>query len=140
MEQVIVANWPEDIAVVTNITGTSGMVTGLVPGQPHTWYVSGVDAAGNASPLMFAYIVATNPVPVAPRLTALAPTTPGGFQITASEGGSVLQTVLIQATTDLADPNSWVQIGSVLPSANPFNFTDTNAAQYPKRFYRIVAP
>jgi hypothetical protein len=25
-------------------------------------------------------------------------------------------------------------------AANPFTFTDTNAAQYPARFYRIVAP
>jgi hypothetical protein len=51
-----------------------------------------------------------------------------------------LQTVLIQASTNPADPNSWLQIGSVLPSSNPFTFTDTNAWQYPMRFYRIAAP
>jgi len=36
------------------------------------------------------------------------------FQFTVSEGGSVLQTVLIQATTNPTDPNSWCKIGSVL--------------------------
>ena len=73
-------------------------------------------------------------------LSSAAPSASGGFQFTVSEGGNRLQTVLIQATTNLADPNSWVQIGSLLPTTNPFNFTDTNAAQYPMRFYRIVAP
>jgi len=140
MERVLVAGWPADTAVVTNITGANGMVTGLTPGQSHTWFVSGVDAYGNASPFLSAYVLATNPVPVSPSLTGVAPSTNGGFQITASEGGSVLQTVLIQAATDLADPNSWVQIGSILPASNPFTFTDTNTAPYPTRFYRILAP
>jgi len=140
MERIMVAGWPTDIAVVTNVTGTNGTVTGLTPGQSHMWFVSGVDAGGNASPLLSAYVVATNPVPVSPSLTGVAAPANGGFQITVSEGGSVLQTVLIQATTDLADPNSWVQIGSILPGSNPFTFTDTNAAAYPMRFYRILAP
>jgi hypothetical protein len=140
MERVLVAGWPTDTAVVTNIPGTNGMVTGLAPGQSHTWFVSGVDAYGNASPFLSASVLATNPVPVSPSLAGVAPSTNGGFQITASEGGSVLQTVLIQAATDLADPNSWVQIGSILPGSNPFTFTDTNTAPYPMRFYRILAP
>jgi hypothetical protein len=67
-------------------------------------------------------------------------TVSGGFQFTISEGGSVLQTVLIEASTNPADPNSWGQIGSVLPTSNPFTFIDTNASQYPARFYRILAP
>jgi Kelch motif len=129
-----------NIPTVANITGTSGTITGLTPGRSHIWFVSGVDAAGNASPLSFVYVVVTNPVPVPPRLSSVAPSASGGFQITASEGGSGLQTVLIQAATNPADPNSWVQIGSLLPTANPFTFTDSNAAQYPMRFYRIVAP
>jgi hypothetical protein len=47
---------------------------------------------------------------------------------------------LIQATTNAADPSSWVQIGSLLPATNPFTFTDTNASLFPKRFYRAVSP
>jgi hypothetical protein len=31
-----------------------------------------------------------------------------------------------------------MQIGSVLPTANPFTFTDTNAALFPERFYRAL--
>ena len=71
---------------------------------------------------------------------ATPPGTGGGFQFTVSEGGSVPHTVLIQATTTPADPNSWVQIGSVLPTSNQFTFTDPDAARYPARFYRVLAP
>jgi hypothetical protein len=48
--------------------------------------------------------------------------------------------VCIQATTNSADASSWMQIAFLLPTANPFTFTDTNAAQYQTRFYRILAP
>jgi len=101
--------------------------------------VSGVDAAGNSSPLTYVYVVVTNPVPVPPVLSSATLSPNGSFQFTVSEG-SIRQTVIIQATTTPVDPNSWVQISSVLPTSNPFTFTDPNAAQYPMRFYRLVAP
>src|SRR5260370_1156237 len=123
---------------VTGITGTSMRITGQTPGTQHYYFLYAHDAAGNTSP---ADILAVyNPVPAPATLASVTPTDGGGFQFTASEGGYVLQTVLIQATTNPADPNAWVQIGSLLPTTNPFTFTDTNAAQYPMRFYRIVAP
>ena len=64
----------------------------------------------------------------------------GNFQFNITPGGSGLQTLLIQATTNCGDPNGWTTIGSVFPTNNPFTFTDTNAAQFPSRYYRIVAP
>jgi len=123
----------------SNFTSTTATITGLTPGTYEEWTVRGYDAGGNVSGLA-AGVFAVNPVPSATQLSSVAPSAGGGFQITASEGGSTLQTVLIQATTNLADPNSWVQIGSLLPTTNPFTFTDTDAAQYPMRFYRVVAP
>jgi hypothetical protein len=106
------------------------------------WSVQAFDAQGYGSPGVYNILLVTNPVPAAPHLSA-APASasqPGGFQFSAAEGGAVMQTLLIQATTNPADPNAWVQIGTLLPAANPFTFTDTNAAQYPLRFYRVVAP
>ncbi len=140
MERNVSVSPAINVPTVTNIKGTNGTIAGLTPGRSHIWFVSGVDAAGNASPLSFVYVVVTNPVPVSPVLSSAALATSGGFQFSASEGGSILQTVLIQATTNPADPNSWAQIGSLLPTANPFTFTDTNAAQYQRRFYRVLAP
>jgi Kelch motif len=129
-----------NIPTVIGITGTNGTVTGLTPGNSHIWFVSGVDAEGNASALTYVYVVVTNPIPVAASLNAASFASDGSFQFSVTEGGSILQTVLIQATTNPADPNSWQQIGSLLPTSNPFTFADSNAAQYPVRFYRIVAP
>jgi hypothetical protein len=130
------------IPKVTGLTNTVGTVTGLTPGSVAFWSVQAFDAQGYGSPGVYNILLVTNPVPAAPHLSA-APASasqPGGFQFSAAEGGAVMQTLLIQATTNPADPNAWVQIGTLLPAANPFTFTDTNAAQYPLRFYRVVAP
>jgi len=122
----------------TGNTNTTLTITGLVPGSSHQWGVRAFDAQGYHSAFNYGFTV-INPVPVAPQFTAMS-TAASGFQFTISEGGPVLQTALIQATTNPADQNSWVQIGSVLPTSNPFTFIDTNASQYPIRFYRILAP
>lgn len=123
----------------TGITNTTFTVTGLVPGSMHEWGVRAHDGGGYASGFDYGPTV-MNPVPAPASLSAVALAGSGGFQFTVSEGGSVLQTVLIQATLTPADPNSWQQIGSVFPTSNPFTFTDSNASQFPARFYRITAP
>lgn len=128
-----------NVPTVTNITGTNGTVTGLTPGRSHIWFVAGVDAAGNASAQVYPYFVITNPVPTSPILTNPALLPNGSFQFTVLEGSS-LQIVKVQATTTPGDPNSWTQIDSVLPTSNPFTFTDSTASQYPARFYRLLAP
>jgi hypothetical protein len=129
-----------NVPTVANITGTNGTVTGLVPGRSHIWFVAGVDAYGNSSSLTYLYVVVTNPIPVTPILSRAALLPSGAFQFTVSEGGSSLQTAISQATANPGAPASWAQVSSVLPATNPFTFTDPNAAQYPMRFYRLVAP
>jgi len=135
-----IASPPANIPTVTNITGTNGSVTGLTPGRSHIWFVAGVDAAGNVSSIGVVYVVVTNPVPVAPLVGGAAWLSNGSFQFTVQERGASIQTVLIQANTDVSDPSGWIQIGSVLPTSSNFTFSDPNASQYPRRFYRIIAP
>ena len=129
-----------NVPTVINITGTNGTVSGLIPGRSHIWFVAGIDAAGTASAQIYPYVIVTNPVPTPPVLSSLTLSSNGVVQVTASESGSSLQTVLIQATTNLGDPTSWVKIGSVLPTSNPFTFSDPDAAQCPMRFYRLIVP
>ena len=123
---------------VTGITGTSGTVTGLTPNSSAYWTVEAFDAQGYGAYSSLDLVAVTNPIPVPPLLNGAGQLVNGSFQLTATERGSAVQTVLIQASFNLADPNSWVQIGSVYPGTNTFTFTDTNAFQFPARFYRMV--
>jgi hypothetical protein len=127
------------IPKVTGITNTSGIVTGLVPGSAAYWTVQAFDAQGFAA-VGYTLITVSNPVPVGATLSGGASLSKGNFQFSVQEGGAVVQTVLVQANTDLSNPNGWVQIGSVLPASSLFTFTDTNASLYPKRFYRVLSP
>jgi hypothetical protein len=123
---------------VTGLTGTSGTVTGLTPNSSAYWTVEAFDAQGYGAYSTLDLVAATNPLPVPPLLNGAGQLANGSFQFTATERGSAVQTVLIQASANPADPNSWVQIGSLYPGTNPFTFTDTNAFQFPARFYRMV--
>ena len=125
---------------LTGLTNTSGTVTGLGPGSSAFWTVQAFDAQGyGSSPLYYIQLI-TNPVPVAPVVSGGGVLANGNFQFTVQEAGPVVQTLVIQANTTLADPAGWVQITSILPGSAPFTFTDTNSAPYQTRFYRVLAP
>jgi len=123
----------------SNYLTTSATITGLTPGTYEEWSVRAYDPDGNVSGFSTG-VFAVNPLPAPARLSGAGPAAGGGFQFTISEGGSSLQTVLVEAATSPADSNAWVQIGAVLPTANPFSFVDTNAGLYPTRFYRVRSP
>lgn len=121
---------------VTGITGTSMSFTGQTPGTQHYYFLYAHDAAGNSSA---AAILGTfNPLPTPAALSNLAPAGSGGFQFTVQSGWA--QTTLIQATSNLADPTSWVTIATNPPSSSTYIFTDTNAYLFPMRFYRVLSP
>jgi hypothetical protein len=123
---------------VTGITGTSGTVTGLIPNSSAYWTVEAFDDQGYGAYSSLDLVAATNPVAVPPLLNGAGQLANGSFQFSATERGSAVQTVLIQASANPADPNSWVQIGSLYLGTNTFTFTDTNAFQFTARFYRMV--
>jgi hypothetical protein len=76
------------------------------------------------------------PKPAALAAVAAPPVT-GGFQFTVQ--ASAVQTTLVQATTNMGDPTSWVTIATN-PPGNAFIFTDTNSSQFPTRYYRVISP
>jgi hypothetical protein len=122
-----------------NIPGTTYTITGLGPATVLMIGISAKDIYGNSSAYTYLPDMVVNPSPVPAQLFSTAPA-PGGFQLTISEGGSTLQTIAIEASSNLADKNSWTQIGSVFPASSPFTFTDTNSTQFPTRFYRTLTP
>jgi hypothetical protein len=122
----------------TNFTGTTATITGLTPGTYEEWSMRAYDAGGNVSGFAPGIFV-INPVPKPAALAVVAaPLVTGGFQF--SVQASAIQTTLVQATTDVADPASWVTIATNPPTTSTFNFTDPNASQFPMRFYRVVSP
>jgi hypothetical protein len=123
----------------TGVAAATVTIHGLVPGSVHEWGVRAHDAGGYACGFDYGPTV-MNPVPVAPLVSGGGLLSNGSFQFTVQENGPVMQTVLIQASTNLSDPAGWVQIGSVLPGSPVFTFTDTNASQFPMRCYRVVSP
>jgi len=120
----------------TNFTGTTATIAGLTPGTYEEWSVRAYDAGGNVSGFAPG-IYAVNPVPMPAALAVVAasPVT-GGFQFTVQ--ASAIQTTLVQATTNLGNPTSWVTIATNPPTSSTFNFTDPNASKFPVRFYRVV--
>jgi len=122
----------------TNIidAGTNTFVTisGLVNGATYYFAATAYDAQNQQSgfsneavytlPLMNL----TNAVMSVPTGAASA----GQFMLTIA--GPANQGYEIEATEDLV---GWIIIGTVLTDANgSFRFTDTNAANFPQRFYR----
>jgi hypothetical protein len=76
-----------------------------------------------------ATVTVINPNP--PQFSTVLALTNGAFQL--SIASPALPTI-IQASTNLVD---WVSIYTNTP---PFTFTDSNASNYPNRFYRAVTP
>lgn len=69
--------------------------------------------------------------PLPPQLTfANVPGAGGGFQL--NIGGNEGSSVIIQASTNLIN---WV---GLITNLVPFTFTDTDATNYPSRFYRAI--
>jgi hypothetical protein len=121
----------------TGITNTTVTINGLVPDSSHEWGVRAHDVGGNVSGFDYGPTV-VNPAPTPAMLSDGAPSESGGFQFTVQ--ASAVQTTLIQATTNLADPTSWATIGTILPDSSTFSFTDTNASLFDQRFYRVISP
>jgi hypothetical protein len=134
---------------VKSVTGSNTTMTGLAAGTTYYFAATVVDALGVESPFSnetsYTTGVSTVRIRTAPAgrfvLTAStsAPTRPmirtapaGQFVLTVS--GLIGQTYEVEATQDLA---TWSAIGTVtLGASGSSDFTDTNAASFPQRFYR----
>ena len=69
-----------------------------------------------------------------PQLSATVVNNNGTFQFTVT--GQSGQKYIVQASTDLVN---WVPVYTNQPPfVSPFSFTDSNASNYPDRFYRVI--
>ena len=115
---------------VASVTGTNTTITGLAAGTTNYFAATAVDALGVESPFSNETSYNTG-VPTIRIRTASA----GQFVMTVS--GLAGQTYEILATPNL---KTWTIIGTVtLRASGSLDFTDTNAARFPQRFYRTQA-
>jgi autotransporter-associated beta strand protein len=127
----------DTFTIVSNNSGMpiTGTFTGLAQnvvfstgGTP--WQINYSGGSGND-------VVLTRVRAPAGQITNFAATATGAL-IQGSGLSNVLYT--IQASTNLASAD-WVNLGQTLPDFNgAFSFTDTNAALFSDRFYRVLSP
>lgn len=72
---------------------------------------------------------------VAATLGSPTYTTNNQFQFTVT--GTAGTNYVVQVATNLSPPTTWI---SLFTNASPFTFVDSNAQNFPQRFYRAYAP
>ncbi|MDE3067510.1 MAG: hypothetical protein KGJ60_08160 [Verrucomicrobiota bacterium] len=140
-----------DTVIWTNAGGFH-TVTGLTTNEPLCGPAQGVQACTNTFhvPGIFPYqcnihylygmtgVVNVVGAPLSSAVLTNAVWTNGGFVFTALTTPN--QTNIVQATTNLAVASNWVSLETNVPAGDVLRFTDTNASQFPGRFYRVVEP
>ena len=113
-------------------TATSLTISNLIPGTTYYFAATTYSAAGAESALS-GEVAYTVPLPASG--VQLSVTNSKQFVLTVT--GPVGQSYDIQATQDFI---KWIVIGTVTVGANgSFAFTDTNAADFSRRYYRTHA-
>jgi titin len=111
-------------------TNTSGNYAGQY------FTTTATSPGGDTSEFGLAVLAANAPVP--PQFIGLFSLTGTGFnaQISLTIG----QSYHVQATTNLANPGSWVNLTNFTATSTLFPFTDSSTTNYRARFYRVVSP
>ena len=141
-----------DTVIWTNVNTTLiHTVTGLSPSEPLCGN-SDVNACTNTFSFAGDFLYQCNnhyflgmtgavqvlPLPSSPAVLTNGTWTNGNFVFKVLSTSN--QTNIVQAATNLAAASDWVSLNTNVPATNNFIFTDTNANQFPLRFYRVVSP
>ena len=106
---------------------TTNTVSGLASGVTYYFAITSVAAGGQESPF-------SNEISFVPGVQTVRIHTASANQFVLTVSGLIGHTYQIQATQDF---KTWTTIGTVTMGAGgSLDFTDTNAASYPHRFYR----
>jgi fibronectin-binding autotransporter adhesin len=73
-----------------------------------------------------------------PEISSFGLASDRNFQLSGT--GAADQPYRILATTNVADPSSWSEVGSGTFAGGVFSFTDLSSTNYPRRFYQVVTP
>ena len=106
---------------------TANTVTGLASGATYFFAITAVGPGGQESPF-------SNQISFVPGVPTVWIRAASKNQFVLTVSGLIGHTYQVQATQDF---KTWTTIGTVtLGASGSLNFTDTNVASYPHRFYR----
>jgi len=127
------AGLPVGTSVTILSVGGNATLTGTFAGHPqnHCFYASGnwwrVDYAGGDGNDVVATVTAAPPVPI---VVATCSPSPGTLTIR----GGPNYTYSIDASADLLH---WTPLGQLISPSLPVQWSDSNSASFPRRFYRV---
>jgi len=114
-----------DSVLIGNVT--TNTVSGLASGVTYYFAITTVAMGGQESPF-------SNEISYVPGVQTVRIRTASAKQFVMTVSGLIGHTYQIQATQDF---KTWTTIGTVtLGASGSLDFTDTNAASFPHRFYR----
>ena len=118
------------------VAGATATVTGLANGTSYYFAVTANDVNGPSAISTELSSTPINPPPVLTNYTLLGD---GSFSLSGT--GAVAQTCILLGASNLTVPTAWEPIATNSADAGgAFSLSDTQATNYPQRFYRIVAP
>ena len=113
---------------------TSYTVSGLLPGVTYFFAVTDYNGSGTESPFSdeITYQVPLNPPA---KILSITPVLSGGMWIEWESGSGSIYRVAFK--NNLTEAN-WTDLSDdIVATAMPTSWTDTNAFQFPSRFYRV---
>jgi len=121
-------------ATLTELAGSLGKGNVIITAE-YSDPIGNFSASSNA--LSQTIVTPTAPPPAPPCKMSLAPAFAGG-KVTANLSGTAGTTYIIQASTDFVH---WTYIATNIADTNGLvSLIDSNAAAFPKRFYRAYSP
>jgi len=128
----VITSYPAQFPLIKYATLNSfGFTLGSLPGAAYLGSLSNNTVAGTVD------LIITPATP--PQFTSIAPGAGGSF--TLSGTGPAGAGYRIFVTTNLTQPfSNWTAATTGIFSGGVFNFTDTQAANFPQRFYQAVTP
>jgi hypothetical protein len=122
----------------TNLVGEVGATNTIAAAQSPSagiYTVIVTNAAGSITSFVATLTISITP----PQITSIVPNV--GGHVTLSGTGPVGETYRLLATTNVELPLvNWPTVDAGVFTGGIFNVTDTQATNYPQRFYRIATP
>ncbi|HEX5221262.1 MAG TPA: immunoglobulin domain-containing protein, partial [Verrucomicrobiae bacterium] len=132
MSPPIAYQWRKQLVPITGATSTNLILTNVTLADAGSYDVLASNLFGSTTSSV-AMLTVFNPA-IAATLSSPAYTTDNHFQFTVT--GTAGSNYAVEVATNFPVSSAWI---SLFTNASPFTFVDSNAQNFPQRFYRAQA-